>query len=146
MCGIAGFTHLRRIPDPALIREATRSIHHRGPDQNGVYESDVISLGVVRLKIIDLNGGEQPMRSGDSLIVFNGEIYNHAEIRKELEGLGVRFESQCDTEVVLKAFLQWDTASFQNRGGLSAAPLWRKSPRRLFPARARRGINPLYIH
>jgi asparagine synthase (glutamine-hydrolysing) len=146
MCGIAGFTHLGRIPDPALIREATRSIHHRGPDQSGVYESDAISLGVVRLKIIDLNGGEQPMRSGDSLIVFNGEIYNHAEIRKELETLGVRFESRCDTEVVLKAFLQWDTASFQRLRGMFAAALWTESTRRLVLVRDRLGIKPLYIH
>src|SRR4051794_36675809 len=146
MCGIAGFTHLRRIPDSALIREATRSIHHRGPDQNGVYESDVISLGVVRLKIIDLNGGEQPMRSGDTLIVFNGEVYNHAEIRKELEGLGVRFESRCDTEVVLKAFLQWDTASFTRLRGMFAAALWTESTRRLVLVRDRMGIKPLYIH
>src|SRR5215217_5797947 len=129
MCGIAGFTHLRRVADPALIREATRSIHHRGPDQNGIYESDVISLGAVRLKIIDLHGGEQPMRSGDSVIVFNGEIYNHAEIREELESLGVRFESRCDTEVVLKAFLQWDTASFQKLRGMFAAAVWSESRR-----------------
>lgn len=146
MCGIAGFTHLGRVPDPSLIREATRSIHHRGPDQNGVYESDVVSLGVVRLKIIDLNGGEQPMRSGDSLIVFNGEIYNHAEIREELEGLGVRFESRCDTEVVLKAFLQWDTASFTRLRGMFAAALWTESTRRLVLVRDRMGIKPLYIH
>jgi len=146
MCGIAGFTHLARIPDPSLIREATRSIHHRGPDQSGVYESDVTSLGVVRLKIIDLNGGEQPMHSGDSLIVFNGEIYNHAEIREELEGLGVRFESRCDTEVVLKAFLQWDTASFTRLRGMFAAALWTESTRRLVLVRDRMGIKPLYIH
>lgn len=146
MCGIAGFTHTERVPDPSLIREATRSIHHRGPDQNGVYESDVVSLGVVRLKIIDLHGGEQPMRSGDSLIVFNGEIYNHAEIREELESLGVRFESRCDTEVVLKAFLQWDTASFTRLRGMFAAALWTESTRRLVLVRDRMGIKPLYIH
>lgn len=145
MCGIAGFTHLGHLPDPSLIQEAVRSIHHRGPDQNGVYESDVVSLGVVRLKIIDLNGGEQPMRSGDSLIVFNGEIYNHAEIREELESLGVRFESRCDTEVVLKAFLQWDTASFKRLRGMFAAALWTESTQRLVLVRDRMGIKPLYI-
>src|SRR3954466_9497248 len=100
MCGIAAFTHLGRAADSTLIRKAIHSIHHRGPDQNGVYESETVSLGAVRLKIIDLNGGEQPMRSGDSVIVFNGEIYNHAEIREELQSLGVQFESRCDTEVV----------------------------------------------
>src|SRR4051794_39987309 len=109
MCGIAGYTHLRSKPDPARMREAAAAIRHRGPDQSGTYDSHTASLAAVRLKIIDLNGGEQPMRSddGDSIIVFNGEIYNHAQIRRELESLGVHFRSKCDTEVVLKAYLQW---------------------------------------
>ncbi len=146
MCGIAGFTHLHRVPDPSRIREATRSIAHRGPDQNGIYESPLVSLGAVRLKIIDLHGGEQPMRSGDTVIVFNGEIYNHAELRQELQNLGVRFESRCDTEVVLKAFLQWDTESFQRLRGMFAAALWSESKRRLVLVRDRMGIKPLYLH
>ncbi len=148
MCGIAGFTHRNRQPGPELIRKATHSLVHRGPDQQGVFESAVVSLGAVRLRIIDLAGGEQPVLSddGDSVIVFNGEIYNHAAIRQELEGLGHRFRSKCDTEVVLRAFLQWDIACFSKMRGMFGVALWKESERRLVLARDRMGIKPLYIH
>src|SRR5271154_5551420 len=106
MCGIAGFTHIQRVPDSSRIWEITRSITHRGPDQQGVWESAHVSLGSVRLKIIDLEHGEQPMRSDDggTVLVYNGEIYNNAELRRELEDLGHRFQSHCDTETLLHAF------------------------------------------
>ena len=75
------------------MQAAAKSIHHRGPDQSGTFESDTVSLGVVRLKIIDLTGGEQPMHSDDrnSVIVFNGEVYNHAEIRRDRLTIGSRW-------------------------------------------------------
>jgi asparagine synthase (glutamine-hydrolysing) len=90
LCGIAGFTHRNRVVDAGVIRRVTSSLTHRGPDQQGTYESRDISLGAVRLKIIDLGGGDQPLRSkdGDTIAIFNGEIYNHAELRTELESLG----------------------------------------------------------
>ncbi len=108
----------------------------------------MVSLGAVRLRIIDLAGGEQPIRSedGDSVIVFNGEIYNHVEIRHELEALDHRFRSHCDTEVVLRAFMQWDIAAFSKMRGMFGVALWRESTRRLVLARDRMGIKPLYIH
>ncbi len=148
MCGIAGYTHLNHPGDPARMRAAADSIHHRGPDQSGTFESETVSLGVVRLKIIDLSGGEQPMHSDDrnSVIVFNGEVYNHAEIRRELESLGVRFRSRCDTEVVLKAYLQWGRESFTRLRGMFAFAIWTASERRLILCRDRLGIKPLYIH
>lgn len=148
MCGIAGYTHLNRPAEPTRMREAAACIHHRGPDQSGTYDSHTVSLAAVRLKIIDLHGGEQPMRSddGDSVIVFNGEVYNHAEIRRELEQLGVRFRSRCDTEVVLKAWLQWGRASFARLRGMFAFGIWTESERRLVLCRDRMGIKPLYIH
>ena len=85
MCGIAGFTHRFRPVSPTCIRNAVRALVHRGPDQQGVYESSDISLGAVRLRIIDLNGGDQPVISqdGDVILVFNGEIYNHRELRQQ---------------------------------------------------------------
>src|SRR5712692_9904154 len=100
MCGIAGFTHLRGQPDPERIWEITLALKHRGPDQQGVWESPEVSLGAVRLKIIDLEHGQQPMvcsnvSAADTVIVFNGEIYNHSELRRELERLGHAFESKC---------------------------------------------------
>jgi len=147
MCGIVGFTHETRPAQPDLIREATSSLVHRGPDQQGVYESQHVSLGAVRLTIIDLVSGDQPMRSedGDVVLVYNGEVYNHAELRAELQSLGHRFLTRSDTEVVLHAFLEWDTESFRRLRGMFALALWRESSRRLVLARDRLGIKPLYF-
>ena len=102
----------------------------------------------VRLKIIDLGGGDQPMvsESGDTAVAFNGEIYNHREVRRELEGLGHRFRSNCDTETVLRAFQQWDTACFQRMRGMFAAALWVEGEQRLVLVRDRMGIKPLYYY
>ena len=146
MCGIAGFTHFRRKPPTSVLRRAVQSLYHRGPDQQGMHEAANASLGAVRLKIIDLSGGDQPMRTenGDTVITFNGEIYNHAEIRKELEALGHKFESHCDTEVALRAFVQWDTNCFERFRGMFAAAFWREREDRLVIVRDRLGIKPLY--
>ncbi len=82
---------------------------------------------------------------GDTVLVFNGEIYNHAELRRELEALGHRFHSLCDTETVLRAFLEWDTAAFEKLRGMFAAAFWTQSQRRLVLVRDRIGIKPLYF-
>ena len=86
------------------------ALSHRGPDQQGVFESDYVSMGAVRLRILDLEAGDQPMRSddGDTVIVFNGEVFNNTELRDELRSLGRKFKTRCDTETVLQAFLEWD--------------------------------------
>src|SRR5215471_20285533 len=106
MCGISGYTHKDCLVGESVIRRATASLSHRGPDQQGIYETRDVSLGAVRLKIIDPDGGDQPVISedGDTVIVFNGEIYNHELLRRELEIRGRSFRSRCDTEVVLNAF------------------------------------------
>jgi asparagine synthase (glutamine-hydrolysing) len=146
LCGIAGFTHLRSASS-TNISSAVRSIIHRGPDQQGVFESDFISLGVARLRILDLDSGDQPIISpdGNTVIAFNGEIYNHKELRAELADRGYRFRSSTDTETVLAAFLEWDTACFARLRGMFAVALWTESSRRLVLARDRLGIKPLYI-
>ncbi|HLX42817.1 MAG TPA: asparagine synthase (glutamine-hydrolyzing) [Bryobacteraceae bacterium] len=146
MCGIAGFTHIERAPGRERIETITRSLTHRGPDQQGVWESAQVSLGAVRLKIIDLRGGDQPMISDDggTVLVFNGEIYNHAELRADLERAGHRFQSHCDTEAVLHAFLEWDVEAFTRLRGMFALAVWNQSSRRLVLARDRVGIKPLY--
>ena len=146
MCGIAGFTHVASAPARERIEKITQALKHRGPDQQGTWESAEVSLGAVRLKIIDLEGGNQPMRAGGTVLVFNGEIYNHLEVRRELESLGHRFESRCDTETVLHAFLEWDVDSFRRLRGMFAAAFWTESSRRLVLARDRMGIKPLYYH
>jgi asparagine synthase (glutamine-hydrolysing) len=148
LCGIVGFTHLKdHSSHPERIWELTRAITHRGPDQQDVWESSQVSLGAVRLKIIDLEHGRQPMVSpdGDTVLVFNGEVYNHNELRHELTALGHKFESRCDTEVVLHAFLEWDTAGFSRLRGMFGLAMWTQSRRRLVLARDRVGIKPLYF-
>jgi asparagine synthase (glutamine-hydrolysing) len=147
LCGIAGFTHKNWAPGPGRIQSAVASIIHRGPDQQGVYEAELVALGATRLKIIDLEGGNQPIFSadGDAVIVFNGEIYNHLELRTELEARGHRFRSRADTETVLEAFLEWDTACFSRLRGMFAVAIWTSSRKRLVLARDRMGIKPLYI-
>ncbi len=147
MCGIAGFTHLDSAPVAGRIQSVVASLTHRGPDQQGVFESHLISLGATRLKIIDLESGNQPIVSedGDRVIAFNGEIYNHAELRAELEQRGHKFRSRSDTETVLAAFHEWDTDCFARLRGMFAAALWTTSTRRLVLARDRMGIKPLYV-
>ncbi len=100
----------------------------------------------MRLKIIDLEHGEQPMISddGDTVLVFNGEIYNNHELRQELSSAGHVFRSRCDTETFLRAFLQWDVEAFKKVRGMFAAGFWTESQRRLVLVRDRLGIKPLY--
>ena len=133
-------------PDPSRIRAAVAAIVHRGPDQQGVFESDAVSLAIARLKIIDLETGTQPFFSpdGDTVIVFNGEVYNHAELRRELEQRGHAFRSHSDTEVVLHSFLEWDLDCWARLRGMFGLALWTESRKRLVLARDRMGIKPLY--
>ncbi|HXS93365.1 MAG TPA: asparagine synthase (glutamine-hydrolyzing) [Candidatus Limnocylindrales bacterium] len=146
MCGIAGFTRLNGAARRGVAERINEAMYHRGPDEHGVFEGGEATLCAVRLRIIDLAGGHQPIVSdnGDTAIAFNGEIYNHLEIRAELERLGHRFRSQCDTETVLRAFLQWDTGCFAKMRGMFGVALWTESRKRLVLARDRMGIKPLY--
>jgi asparagine synthase (glutamine-hydrolysing) len=148
LCGITGFTHRDGVFDRTLIRAATDSLIHRGPDQQGTYESECVSLGAVRLKIIDLQAGDQPMLSedGNTVLVFNGEIYNQRELRAELELRGEKFKTSSDTEVVLRAFLRWDKDCFARLRGMFAIAIWTQDAKRLVLARDRLGIKPLYFN
>ena len=146
MCGIAGFTHVvRRLPE-GVLDSALHSIVHRGPDQQGRFKSEQVSLGATRLRILDLAAGDQPLKSpdGDVVLVFNGEIFNHQELRSELQRAGFFFHTRCDTEVVLNAFLRWGDSCFERFRGMFAVALWIQSQRRLVLARDRMGIKPLY--
>lgn len=148
MCGIAGFTHKNWQVDAQRIRHATACIRHRGPDQQGTFHSSNISLGAVRLRIIDLEGGDQPITSadGDITIVFNGEIYNYVELREELILRGHQFRTHSDTEVLLEAFREWDLECFGRLRGMFGVALWSESKCRLVLARDRLGIKPLYYY
>lgn len=147
MCGIVGFTAKNWFPDHERIQSATKVLTHRGPDQQGVFRSKVCCLGATRLKIIDLTSGDQPVLSedGGTAMVFNGEIYNHLEIRRELESLGRVFRTRCDSETVLQAFLEWDTDCLARLRGMFALAIWSNADQRLVLARDRLGIKPLYI-
>jgi asparagine synthase (glutamine-hydrolysing) len=146
MCGILGYTHIARRLNPGVLSAGVAALVHRGPDQQGSFASPHISLGATRLRIVDLAGGDQPMLSPDrdTVVAFNGEIYNHLQLRAQLEALGSSFRTRCDTEVVLNAFLQWGPSCFARLRGMFAIAIWVESERRLLLARDPIGIKPLY--
>jgi asparagine synthase (glutamine-hydrolysing) len=128
------------------MQDVLRQIHHRGPDSQGHYSGDGISMGATRLRIMDLGAGDQPLFSpdGDLVVVFNGEIFNHRQLRRELEQMGHSFQTRCDTEVVLNAYRCWGDACFSRFRGMFAIGIWERSKRRLILARDHAGIKPLY--
>lgn len=145
MCGINGFT----FSDEDLIRKMNQKIKHRGPDDEGVFACDGISLGHVRLSIIDLSpGGHQPMMSEDAsiVIVFNGEIYNYQELREELKQKGKTFRSTSDTEVILRAYEVWGIDCVEKFNGIFAIGLWDKKREALYLIRDHVGVKPLYYY
>ena len=146
MCGILGYSHVGKCLPAGLLTSALAGLSHRGPDHQGSFCSEHISLGATRLRILDLEGGDQPMFSPDRdvAIVFNGEIFNCQELRAQLEAEGFRFETRCDTEVVLNAFLRWGSSSFARLRGMFAVAIWVRSAGRLILARDRIGVKPLY--
>lgn len=151
MCGLVGFLRPPGFWDAAsattILERMAQTIAHRGPDDQGIWFSaaDGIGLAHRRLSILDLSpGGHQPMVSASQrhVIVFNGEIYNHAEIRADLESLGHRFRSTSDTEVLLEAVTEWGVAATCRRlAGMFAFAIWDKETRTLSLARDRLGKN-----
>lgn len=149
MCGIAGF--ITRGGDPnssAIVRRMAGALVHRGPDAEGFYTDHFAALGHRRLSIIDLATGQQPMynEDGNLAIVYNGEIYNHASVRPELERAGHRYSSRCDTETILHGYEEWGDRSLERHRGMFAFAIWDRSARELFCARDRLGIKPLYYY
>jgi asparagine synthase (glutamine-hydrolysing) len=143
MCGIAGFVD--RSKDRNVLEAMTDAIARRGPDDHGYYLEGGVGLGHRRLAIIDLSPlGRQPMRFGTLLIVFNGEIYNYAEVQKELIGLGYDFTSSSDTEVVLKAFHRWGPDCVQRFIGMFAFAVYDEAEKTLWLVRDRAGVKPLF--
>ena len=148
MCGIAGtLTFDGQQPTVEAVQCMIDAIAHRGPDAQGVYISDAVGLGHRRLAILDLSdAGKQPMcdREGKLWITYNGEIYNFMEIRRELEGRGYHFGSLTDTEVILNAYKEWGVDCIQRFNGMFAFALWDADQQRLWLARDRIGIKPLF--
>ena len=146
MCGILGYSHVAKCLPAGVLTSALEALVHRGPDHQGSFCSEQISMGATRLRILDLEGGDQPLFSPDRdvVIVFNGEIFNYHELRVQLEAEGLSFETRCDTEVVLNAFLRWGSSCFSRLRGMFAIAIWVQSESRLILARDRMGIKPLY--
>ena len=148
MCGIVGICALgaARPADEAVLREMLGTIRHRGPDEYGIYLDDGAALGHARLSIIDLDTGQQPIpnEDGSLWIVFNGEVFNHPELRVELERRGHRFSTRSDSEVVLHAYEEYGEDCVSRFNGQFAVAIWNSRERTLFLARDRLGVRPLF--
>ncbi len=146
MCGIAGYFRFLGGAQLDVARRMNGRITHRGPDEDGYLETDHCAMGMRRLAIVDLAGGQQPIFNEDAslAVVFNGEIYNHGELRKRMAGQGHVFRTRADTETIVHAFEDEGTDCFQLLRGMFAIALWEKNARRLTLARDRFGKKPLY--
>jgi asparagine synthase (glutamine-hydrolysing) len=145
MCGITGFTGL---PSRTLLERMTESLRHRGPDSTGYWEGNGVSLGMRRLAIIDVETGQQPVFNENKTVavVFNGEIYNHIELRTHLLRAGHRFSSNhSDTEVIVHLYEEFGLDFVQHLNGMFAIALWDSTQRKLILVRDRLGIKPLYF-
>jgi asparagine synthase (glutamine-hydrolysing) len=148
MCGIVGIVEsdLNRPVAPEDLARMVRTLHHRGPDEEGSVTLSGVGLGMRRLSIVDLSGGQQPFTNEtDSIqLVANGEIYNFGELRQELSGLGHQFRSRSDIEVLVHAYEEWGESFLTRLRGMFALALWDGRTRTLLAARDRAGEKPLY--
>ena len=149
MCGICGVVVARGAPPPqrALLERATRALNHRGPDDSSIHITDAVGLGHTRLSIIDVEGGTQPIWNEDFTIltIYNGEIWNHLDLRKKLEGAGHLFRTRADTEVLVHGYEEWGEEMLTRLEGMFAFALWDEPRQRLLLARDHVGKKPVYI-
>lgn len=149
MCGIVGLIDSRAPVDPRAISAAAQTLYKRGPDDFGVWTSENVGLGHRRLAIIDLtSSGHQPMMSADGryVLVFNGEIYNFMEIRRQLASDDLHWRTSSDSEVILAAYAKWGPQCLERFRGMFAFAVWDCESKALFLARDRMGVKPLYYH
>jgi len=147
MCGIAGFVTLAPSGEPdSLLRRMTDRLRHRGPDDHGYYRDEYASLGHRRLSIVDLSTGHQPMtnETGDLWITYNGEIFNHLDVRAGLERAGHLYQTRSDTETILHAYEEYGAECVSHLRGMFSFAIWDRRSRTLFCARDRLGIKPFY--
>jgi asparagine synthase (glutamine-hydrolysing) len=146
MCGIAGVYGRRGRPIvPSLIVAQCDALRHRGPDDTGTFVDGDFGFGMRRLSILDIAGGHQPMEDERYAIIFNGEIYNHQQLRAPLIAAGYRFRSRSDTETILAAFGHWGDGAWAKLEGMFAVAIWDRQLRQLTLARDPLGIKPLYL-
>lgn len=152
MCGICGFASFKNIYAPEMrhstVHSMNNSIIHRGPDSEGIYDGDWLTLGMRRLSIIDLSTGNQPIYSNSNtkVLVFNGEIYNYIEMKKDLVDKGYIFKTTSDTEVIVNLFEEYGTKCFEMLDGMFAIALYDIYKRKLYLVRDRMGEKPLYYY
>lgn len=148
MCGIAGIlsSDIDLRGEKLLVEKMGKTLKKRGPDAAGIYLTPKVALVHRRLSVIDVENGAQPMHFGKYVIVYNGEIYNTDEVRNELEGFGYRFDTHCDTEVVLKAYDKWGNESVKKLNGIFAYAIYDKKENSLFACRDRIGVKPFFYN
>jgi asparagine synthase (glutamine-hydrolysing) len=150
MCGICGTFFFSRdaLVDEAEVRRMNEEIIHRGPDEDGFYIKDQVGLAMRRLSIVDLSGGQQPISNEDGTIwiVFNGEIYNYPDLKKDLESRGHRLKTRSDTEAIVHAYEEYGVDCPIKLNGMFAFAIWDSRRERLFIARDRLGKKPLYYY
>src|SRR5258708_34267270 len=148
MCGIAGVMKFggEARACAGVLRRMCDVIAHRGPDDDGFYTDGPVGIGMRRLSIIDVAGGHQPIsnETGTIWIVFNGEISNHAQLRKDLESRGHRYRTNSDTETIVHLYEEYGRDCVEHLRGMFAFAIWDREKRSLFIARDRLGIKPLY--
>src|SRR6478609_1375246 len=148
MCGIAGVMKFGESgrAEAATVRQMCAAMTHRGPDDEGVYTDGRAGIGMRRLSIIDVAGGHQPIsnETGTIWIVFNGEIYNHADLRQQLEQRGHRYRTNSDTETIVHLYEDYGRDCVHHLRGMFAFAIWDRERETLFLARDRLGIKPLY--
>jgi len=148
MCGIAGICNVKepRPVSPESIKRMLGAISYRGPDESGIYVDNWAGMGNVRLSIIDLTGGTQPIHNEDETlwIVYNGEVFNFSELRQDLVKKGHRFYTNTDAEVVLHLYEAKGPSCLEDLNGQFAFAIWNSKERELFLARDRVGICPLH--
>lgn len=148
MCGIAGWYRRQGSPiTRSIIEQQCDRIIHRGPDDAGYLVDGDFGFGMRRLSIIDVSGGHQPITTPDGRhsVVFNGEIYNHLDVRRELAGRGVTFHTHSDTETLLAAYAMWGDEAWLRLDGMYAAAVWDRASRNLILVRDPLGIKPMYV-
>ena len=152
MCGIAGYILRPGVSGSENMEDAINCIRYRGPDGEGHYNSNLkdsdfeVALSHVRLAILDIEGGAQPMTSSNEncTIVFNGEIYNFLELKEVLDKLGYEFNTNSDTEILLQAYVEWGENCVEKLNGQFSFAIWDRDNEELFLARDHYGIKPLY--
>ena len=151
MCGLSGFIDTRRNCDIKILKEMTNALIHRGPDAEGFFfeenKNSIIGLGHRRLSILDLSkNGNQPLCFNNNIIIYNGEIYNFLEIKEELKKLNYKFNSNSDTEVILKAYDKWGIDCVNKFIGMFVIIIYDKKNEKVFLIRDRAGVKPLYYY